>query len=51
VIKRRTDQERSSQIEGGAIERKEIDHVKFFLDPRIARRQASRYEDTITKIG
>ena len=50
MIKKKRDQERSGQVEGRLREREEIDHIKF-LDPRIARRQASRYEGTIIKIG
>ena len=51
MIKKKRDQERSGQVEGRLREREEIDHIKFFLDPRIARRQASRYEGSIIKIG
>ena len=47
MIKRKTDQEKSREIEGRPREKKEIDQVKFFADPRIARRQASGYEVTI----
>ena len=43
--------ERSSQIESGPRERKEIDQVKFFLDPRIAKEDEHPDMKTLVKIG